>query len=500
MPLVTRQVSNVGSPLYYPNGTLMANVKIYFTLVDSVNRDTDAFDVTTNERISGTVNTVTNSLGEFTINLWPNDRGDKLTKYLCRADGIPSFSSQVPSGVGYLSWYNFKHNGAILSPSELLALDAHIADANLHLSTFQNTLLDGLDQTLISQDLNATKGAKSNFQAQLDAMPTSPTKAPLLQGEPNGFIDASQVSLSWSNATRTLVISPVGASFQFYSDSVLFTKTVAESIVIPNVTSNYVVYYNTAGVLTASEVFDIAVILKYCFVASLYWNSTLVKAVPDVLNELHGCVMDSWTHLYTHNTHGTAFGSGIQPAVNATGDGSLPSHIQVASSSGTIWDEDLKHDIPSRIITDNLPVCYRIGASEWRMDDSASYVVIPTGTGRAAYNQNVGGNWQLTECPNNDYVLAHLYAVPGLTTKYVIIMGVATYATSALAREAARIEITNIVELPILEAKLIATFLVQSNNTFTNAVKSRLQQTISGSENFVDWRFATTVAGVPSHV
>lgn len=177
MPLITRQLSNIGAPLYHPNGTLMTNVKVSFSLVDSSSRDTDAFDITSSERVAGTVSATTNSFGEFTLSLWPNDRGDKTTKYLCRAEGLPVFVSQIPSGAGTLSWYNFKHNGAILTPDTLLALDIHIADALLHLTSAQNTLLDGISPDISSAEINMLDGATSNIQAQINAIPNINLKA-----------------------------------------------------------------------------------------------------------------------------------------------------------------------------------------------------------------------------------------------------------------------------------------------------------------------------------
>lgn len=139
MPLTTRQLSNAGAPLYSPTGVLLTGVSISFTLVDSSGGVTDAFDVITGERVVGVVNTITDINGIFTINLWPNDRGDKVTKYICsiaRKD-ILNFASQVPSGAGVLSWLNFRTNGIILTPAQVTTLDAHIADSNIHLSPIQ---------------------------------------------------------------------------------------------------------------------------------------------------------------------------------------------------------------------------------------------------------------------------------------------------------------------------------------------------------------------------
>lgn len=142
MPLITRQLSNAGAPLYSPTGILLTGKSISFTLVDSTGAVTDAFDVITGERVIGEVSTVTDINGIFTINLWPNDRGDKVTKYVCSIakKDILDFASQVPSGAGVLSWLNFRTNGIILTPAQVTTLDAHIADSNIHLNPTQLNL------------------------------------------------------------------------------------------------------------------------------------------------------------------------------------------------------------------------------------------------------------------------------------------------------------------------------------------------------------------------
>lgn len=332
-----------------------------------------------------------------------------------------------------------------------------------------------------------------------EALTRFANSAPALTGEPNGFINASEVSLSWDNPSRTLTISPVGASYSFYSNGIKFTKTGTENITIANILGAKYVYFNASGVLSVINSFDIQLIKIFAWVTTLYWNVALATAVPDALMELHGCDMSAETHAYLHTTHGTAFQSGLLPIINATGDGSLLSHVQMPCAAGVIRDEDIVHAIPARLGTDIIPVCYRVGVNEWRVDSTSSAAVRTTGSGRAAYNQFTGGAWQLTEVPNGDYVLAHLYAIPGLTQKYTVIMGLATYTTIQRARAAARTEIMAIDDFPLLEAKLIATLLVQTNNTYNNAVKSRFVETDAPSaESFVDWRHVSTVAGVPS--
>lgn len=132
MTLTVRQLTNVGSPLYKPNGTIIANAIVSFTLVDAVGNPVDAFDATTGDRVVGYVTATTNASGEFTVNLWPNDRGDKVTYYVCKCQGTPEFKSQVPSGPTSLSWLEFKLASNSLTSVEVSALNLHIADIAAH--------------------------------------------------------------------------------------------------------------------------------------------------------------------------------------------------------------------------------------------------------------------------------------------------------------------------------------------------------------------------------
>lgn len=134
MALVTRNVNNTGSPLYGPSGVLLANTTITFTLVDFNDTPTGAFDATTGDHVIGSVSVVTNASGEFSVGLWPNTRGDRTTKYVCaiKHPNAEVFVSIVPAGAAPLSWLDFKLAGAVLTPIQVTALDAHIADLTAH--------------------------------------------------------------------------------------------------------------------------------------------------------------------------------------------------------------------------------------------------------------------------------------------------------------------------------------------------------------------------------
>ena len=310
-----------------------------------------------------------------------------------------------------------------------------------------------------------------------------------------GFINGADVSLTWNNTTRTLTVAPTGGAFQFYVANILFTKSVSEQISIPDVTGNYYFYYNQTGTLSVATAFTDAFITTYSFVSSLYWNDTTNLVVPDAISELHGAGMPTATHLYLHGTVGTVYDletGGLLPSVTADGDGSLAAHIEFSATPGAVWDDDVRVVVPIKQISDNIPILYRTGAAGvWTFDETSPTMVRTTGTGRAAYNQFTGGAWQLTEATDTKYILMHLFVIPGITKKWMMIMGQNEYATLSAASDAAETEITTITGVPFAENKDIATFVIQTANTYTNSVKSRVVSLTTGGD-FFDWRFSET--------
>lgn len=86
MALTTITLSNSGSPLHRPDGTVLAGADITFTLVNQSRHPVDAWDNADHSRVGGSISTKTDENGEFSVNLWPNDRGDRQTFYLCEIE------------------------------------------------------------------------------------------------------------------------------------------------------------------------------------------------------------------------------------------------------------------------------------------------------------------------------------------------------------------------------------------------------------------------------
>ena len=110
MSLVTRTLTNTGQPLILPSGELIRHTRINFILSDNNGDPIDAWDSIDNSRVNGKISTKTDNNGEFTVDLWPNDRGVNPSYYLCVTDheDIPNLLGQIPEGdLSPYSWFDF---------------------------------------------------------------------------------------------------------------------------------------------------------------------------------------------------------------------------------------------------------------------------------------------------------------------------------------------------------------------------------------------------------
>lgn len=130
MPLVTRTLTNAGAPLYAPGGVLLANKRIRIDLIDSMGNLTDAWDALSGERVGGAAAViVTDAAAEFSVDLWPNARGNRSTRYRCTVDhpGFREIRGVIEEGAVPLPWTDFTAAGAVLTPMETGVLAEYLA-------------------------------------------------------------------------------------------------------------------------------------------------------------------------------------------------------------------------------------------------------------------------------------------------------------------------------------------------------------------------------------
>lgn len=303
-------------------------------------------------------------------------------------------------------------------------------------------------------------------------------------GEPNGFSDYTQATLEWDDATRTVTVT---GPTDVWSNGFGIRLKVG-SFQIPDVEGDHFVYIDKSGNFQEIDAFDVSLIRGNAFVCYIYWDATNQRAVPYPVCETHGITMSGATHEYLHTVFGTQYKSGLTITVGAVaGTGNLDSHAQFAGTAGAIWDEDIKHAIVARALTDDMPLIYRLNADgDWRCVDDTPFPVLK-GAEQAYWNEDTGSAWQLTEVANGDFVLAHIYAIPGTNYdagQYVAVMGQATYTNAVLARAGALTEIHNLSVggLPTQEFVAVASIIFQTSKNYSNAVASRIVATDTGAD------------------
>jgi len=308
----------------------------------------------------------------------------------------------------------------------------------------------------------------------------------------NGFVDRTDSTISFVDGTRTFTIEPVTTDFVFYSGGNKYTKTESEDIIIDDTEGLWFLYYDSSGVLQKTQSFNSDLIHDAALVSFVYWDATNNVSVT-LAEERHGMIMDSMTHQYLHDTEGTRYASGLQPVdITSDGNGNNAIDAQIGVQSGIIWDEDIQISIAADNRPTNIPILYRSGASgDWRKIAATDYIVTTTGTGRAAYNEWTGATWQLTEVTNSDFLIMHLYAISDINDGFFFIVGQDDYLTGPAAKEGALNELLNLEldGLPIVEYKPIASFIIQTNDSYTNAVQSRVVDTDNSGTQYIDWRF-----------
>ncbi|MHA1817185.1 MAG: hypothetical protein ACTSX1_14380, partial [Candidatus Heimdallarchaeaceae archaeon] len=321
--------------------------------------------------------------------------------------------------------------------------------------------------------------------------------------EPTGFSNRSdnEIGTDTTGGTDWFYVEPTGSEFTFWLSGKRYVKTERQEVAISDVEGLHFFYFDKdTGILTETTSFTTDLILFHAFAGVAYWDAD-AKEITYLGDERHSTVMDGRTHLNIHVARGTLYFSGLALGdIVADGTGSTNVEAQLSVTGGVIYDEDISFTHASDAAPANLPIWYRSGAAlAWRKLAATDYIVTPAGTGRAAWNKDTAGTWSLTEATDGYFVLSHIFATNDNDMPYIIIPSQDEYATLEDARVGATTEINDIVTsgLPFAEFLAMGTVILQTDDTFANAVKSSVRTTDEG-DDYVDWRFSALSPAVGS--
>ena len=222
----TRTLTNAGAPLHSPEGDLLGGVQIHFQLMDMGGRPSDAWDAISNERVGGeTVIVTTDAAGEFSVDLWPNTRGNRETKYKCRVqfEGFREFSGVIEDVPGELQWAAFMLAGSSMEPQDMSAIaeaiTSHINAADPHTQYAKESDLGNA----AGLDVGTTAGtvAAGDDPRLSDSRPPTGGAGGVLSGSypnPDFAVDmATQGELDAVNAAKVDKVAGKGLSTEDYT-------------------------------------------------------------------------------------------------------------------------------------------------------------------------------------------------------------------------------------------------------------------------------------------
>lgn len=298
-----------------------------------------------------------------------------------------------------------------------------------------------------------------------------------------GIQNPSQVNLSIDDSLRSFSVSPASGSFVCFAKGKKITISSTLGTAWPDANGLHFFYIDENGDLLTTDTFVPELITEHVFLSVIYWDQVESKHIY-FANEKHGINMGTSTHLYLHNTRGAQFDNGlrlIMPSVDGTGN--LHEDAQFSSTSGAIWDEDIKHIIAGQ---DRFPVMYRLG-TDWKRKEADPFPLIYNGTAgytgtRPAYNSFDGTNWALTEVTNNKWFLIHVFATNDIEYPVMVILGQQEYNSKANARAGARLELQQLSGMPFAEFHPLGSVIYEVNNTYGNEPKAKIVSTDLGDD------------------
>jgi hypothetical protein len=246
--------------------------------------------------------------------------------------------------------------------------------------------------------------------------------------EYSGFIDRTSSTLSFVDGTRIFTISP-NSSYDVYIGGKKTTNPIISpmNVTIANTIGEHFIYFTiVAGVVTLNES-TTPWNLKSAIatIAAVYWDGT--KGV--IGDERHGMRSLAW-HEWAHQTVKTRYKDGLDTTFTAT---------TTATTSGNIYDEDIKHAIATQ---STVRVWYRNTGGATFKFDAASARAYKSSGGTEATPPMWDNAGTPTAAGASNYVCYWIYASNETLTTGTVgtpiysFMGQQEYGTLALARAA----------------------------------------------------------------
>jgi hypothetical protein len=265
-----------------------------------------------------------------------------------------------------------------------------------------------------------------------------------LNGEPTGFPNRTDSTVSFNTTSREFSIAPAVTSFDFYSKGTKFTKSVAQTVTLDDTTGLWSIYFDASGVLQKTSGtwnLDGGIVP----VQTVYWNSALADG--RLGEERHGLVMDWATHQYFHECLGSRYVNGF---------GGTFGNTTFTITEGVYRDEDIRAVIGEQ--TQCRILRRSSGNWVWTAKGTDYYTIQNT---NVCYD-NAG---TLTEMGSNAYVAYWFFVGNDPTCPIYVVMGQRTDITLADARTNNTYDQLSLTNLPFAEMKVLFRVILRNDAT-----------------------------------
>lgn len=305
-----------------------------------------------------------------------------------------------------------------------------------------------------------------------------------------GWINTPVVTLSFTDGSRTLTITPTGDSFTYWIQGTKYTKLAADTFVIDDTEGLWYIYY-TKDTLAASQVKWVIRDGDKAMVAIVYWDAT--NNIHTYLGyELHSFEKSPADHDEMHHSVGTNFSDGLALVHGTGGDDG-----KVAMDSGVIHDEDIEINITDGVgsglfeqelgnttvfAAAQIPVYYRSGASAWRKYAAGDYPFYDNSGGdNVHYNLYSAPNWSSQEATNSaKYIAMWIFGTNNQTEPVVALMGQSESSTLNAAKDVNTLESIEYGTLPFEELKILYRLIFKSDSSWAHTEDLRSVANIPG--------------------
>ena len=274
---------------------------------------------------------------------------------------------------------------------------------------------------------------------------------------PTGFVDPQNATIGFDELTRTVTV--FGTFTMYYHGGKIEKIAVSDTVIIDDISGVHFVYYNSVGNLISTTT---PISFDNIIVTIIYWNSTNQKGRKTY--ELHTAFRSWIYHEYLHNTLGTVYQSGL---------GGVFSNTTMEISSGIIWDEDIKINIPTQSA---FAVFYKNGEPTFSWTDLQTLPYLQV-AGNIQYNN---GN-SIVPVPNNSFVATWVFATNDLDSPIIILTGQRVDNQIQNARANNLYENLSLTDLPFQEYKVLYRVIYQQTSGGVQYIESQDLRPITSS-------------------